>query len=206
MENNFDLTKVKVVPIEQVRPNTWNPKPKGGKAYEKVKQSIATNGLKSTIAVRENDGYEIIDGEQRWTACLELGFKKILIYNEGEVTDQEAKQLTIWWQQQVPFDPMDEAFLVADMADEFGDLELPYDIEEIEEMKALANFSFDEYSDKEPSAPADSDVRTLALVMAKDKYDLIVGALDAVIHQEELQPNDRSRALELIVADYISGK
>ena len=40
----------------------------------------------------------------------------------------------------------------------------------------------------------------------KDKYDFIIQALDAIIEQEELQPNDHSRAIELVIADYISGK
>lgn len=206
MEINFDPKKLKIVTIDEVRPNTWNPKPKGGHDYEKVKKSIEKKGLRGFIVVRENDGYEIIDGEQRWTACKELGFKKVLVYNEGEVSDKEARELTIWWQQQVPFDHLDLSYLVAEMQDNFGELELPYTETEVDEMLKISNFDFDEYATKRPQDDPTSDVRTLVLAMVKDKYDFICGALDAVIAQEELQPNDRSRALELIVADYISGK
>jgi len=206
MEINFDPKKLKIVSIDEVRPNTWNPKPKGGKDYEKVKKSIEKKGLRGFIVVRENDGYEIIDGEQRWTSCTELGFDKVLIYNEGEVTDKEAKELTIWWQQQVPFDHLDLSYMISEMQETFGELELPYSDEEVDEMLKISNFDFDQYASERPQDDSNPDVRTLALVMVKDKYDFIVAALDAVIAQEELQPNDRSRALELIVADYTSGK
>ncbi len=77
---------------------------------------------------------------------------------------------------------------------------------EIDEMLKISNFDFEQYETHRPDDFKEDNVRTLALVMIKDKYDFICGALDAVIAQEELQPNDRSRALELIVADYTSGK
>ena len=203
---NFDPKKLKRVSLEEVRPNTWNPKPKGGQDFEKVKKSIEKKGLRGFIVVRENDGFEIIDGEQRWTACKELGFDKVLIYNEGEVSDKEAKELTIWWQQQVPFDQIELAYLIKDMDDQYESLELPFEPTELDELLKISNFDFEQYQTERPEIPTDDNVRTLVLAMVKDKYDFICGALDAVIAQEGLQPNDRSRALELIVADYISGK
>lgn len=206
MEINFDPKKIKIVSIDTVRPNAWNPKPKGGNEYGKVKKSIEKKGQRGPVVVRENDGYEIIDGEQRWTACKELGFDKVLIYNEGEMSDKEAKELTIWWQQQVPFDHLDLSYLISEMAETFGELELPYTDSELDEMLKISNFDFDQYSTERPPDDPNPDVRTLSLVMVKDKYNFIVQALDAVIAQEELQPGDRSRALELIVADYTSGK
>ena len=205
-EINFDPKKLKRVSLEEVRPNTWNPKPKGTQDYEKVKKSIQNKGLRGFIVVRENDGFEIIDGEQRWTACKELNFDKVLIYNEGEVSDKEAKELTIWWQQQVPFDQIELAYLIKDMDDQYESLELPFEPTELDELLKISNFDFEQYQTERPEIPTDDNVRTLVLAMAKDKYDFICGALDAVIAQEGLQPNDRSRALELIVADYISGK
>jgi len=86
------------VPIDQVRPNTWNPKDKNTEEYEKVKLSIQKR-IRQPIIVRETDtnSYEIIDGEQRWTACKELAFENVLVYNEGKVSDQEARELTIFF-------------------------------------------------------------------------------------------------------------
>lgn len=203
---NFDPKKMRVAPIDLVRPNTWNPKTSGGPEFEKVKRSIEQKGQRAyPIIVRDNGGFEIIDGQQRYTACLELGFKEVLIYNEGEVSDKEAKELTIWYQQQVPFDHIELAYMIKDMDNLYENLELPYEPIELEELLAISNFDFDTIENETP-IETDNNVRTLVLAMVKDKYDFICAALDAVIAQEELQPNDRSRALELIVADYISGK
>ena len=204
MEINFDLKKLQIVDIETVRPNTWNPKPKGGKEYDRLKRSIELKGQRAyPVVVRENDGLEIIDGEQRWTACTDLGFDKILVYNEGKVSDKEAKELTIWYQQQVPFDHIELSYLMTEMSNEYGELELPFDLTQLEEMKSIAEFDFDQYQSERPET-SDDNVRTLSLVMAKDKYDMICATLDAVVEREEVA--DRSRALELICADYASGK
>lgn len=155
MEINFDIKKLKVVSIDEIRPNTWNPKPKGGNDFEKVKKSIEKKGLRGFIVVRENEGYEIIDGEQRWTSCKELDFAKVLIYNEGEVSDKEAKELTIWWQQQVPFDHLDLSYMISEMQETFGELELPYSEDEIDEMLKISNFDFEQYSTERPSDDID---------------------------------------------------
>lgn len=117
-----------------------------------------------------------------------------------------AKELTIWYQQQVPFDHIDLSHLVTDLHLEHEEVDLPYNELELEEMQKIAQFDFDEYAIKHPKATNGTDVRTLALVMAKDKYDFITQAFDAFLAQEQLQENDYARALELIVADYISGK
>lgn len=186
----FDLKKVKVAPLEQVRPNTWNPKAKDTPEYQLIKDDIERNGQKVPVVVRENNGYELIDGEQRWTALTELGETHIVINNIGEVSDADAKNETLWYQLQVPMDKILLAPLILELKE--LDIHLPLIETKIEQLP-------------QPDTET-GDVRTLTLTMMKDKYDFITQALDAVIAQEELQTNDRSRALELIVADYVSGK
>lgn len=204
---NFDPKKIKVAPINLVRPNTWNPKGKGSRDFEKVKKSIEQKGQRAyPIIVRDNNGYEIIDGEQRYTACQELGYEEILIYDEGKISDKEAKELTIWYQQQVPFDHLDLSYLITELKLEHKDIELPYNELELEEMKKISEFTFEEYSIERPSDDIDSDIRTLSITMPKDKYEFITQAFDAFLAQEDLTEGDWGRALELIVADYISGK
>ncbi len=74
----FDKDKLKEVNINLVKPNSWNPKTKRTKEYEKVRQSIKVNGQRQPIVVREvideNNElfYEIIDGEQIYTGCFLL--------------------------------------------------------------------------------------------------------------------------------------
>ena len=83
MENkDFDPSRILKVPIDKVEPNDYNPKKKDTPEYKKVVESLRVNGLKQPIFVREvdgNDNYVIVDGEQRWTAAKELGYKDIYI-------------------------------------------------------------------------------------------------------------------------------
>lgn len=146
MEIKFDPTKIKIVPIEQVRPNTWNPKDKNTPEYEKVKDSVRKKGLRMPIVVREIDidSYEIIDGEQRYTACKDLNFTQALIYNEGKVSDQEAKELTIFYQQQVPFNEIELLPLIKDIVSS-GEYQLPYTDKEIEEKLKMLQFDWEQY-------------------------------------------------------------
>jgi hypothetical protein len=148
MKINFDQKKLKVVTIDEVRPNSWNPKDKNTVEYEKVKTSIQQHGQIQPIVVRENKGYEIIDGEQKWTACKELGFKEVLVYNEGKMGDKEAKELTIAFQQQVPFNDLSLAKLVNEMVISYGEeLKIPYTELELKNIESTANYDFDKPPD-----------------------------------------------------------
>lgn len=153
MEIKFDQQKLKIVPIEQVRPNTWNPKDKNTPEFEKIKQGIKLKGLRMPIVVRElaKDEYEIIDGEQRYTACKELGFKNILIYNEGKVSDQEARELTIWYQQQVPFNEIELLPLIKEIVSYTGEYQLPYTEKEVEERLKMLEFDWEKYQKEQDS-------------------------------------------------------
>lgn len=206
MNRDFNPDKLLKTPIDKITPNGWNPKEENTADFQKLKNSIKTNGLMGAIAVRQiKGGYEIIDGQQRYTAAKQLGYKTIYIYNEGKVNDTQAKALTIWWQQQVPFKPQLEAILVEALVTELPEIELPYDELELAELLMPPEIDLTQYFDDVTAQhEKDGNVRTLSLAMVKDKYDFIVQALDAVIAQEELQPNDRSRALELVCIEYIN--
>ena len=147
----FDLTKVKKVATNQVVPNQYNPKEKKGEEYQKVLESIKVNGLMAPIFVRElkKNKYEIIDGEQRWTACEELKYKEVLIYNYGKMSDEEAIQKTIWWQQQVPFDEIKLAEVFTDLVNKVGGdyskIKLPYSQEEIEGKIEMLKFDWEQF-------------------------------------------------------------
>lgn len=162
MEIKFDPQKLKIVLIDQVKPNTWNPKDKNTEEYEKVKDSIRKKGLRMPIVVRQlaMDSYEIIDGEQRYTACLELGFKKVLIYNEGEVSDQEARELTIFYQQQVPFNEVELLSLIKEIVTYTGEYQLPYSDKEVEEKLKMLQFDWDQYNKEQESEEKEANMIT----------------------------------------------
>lgn len=202
MAITFDEKKLAIVPAKQVKPNNWNPKGKDTEEYRKIRKGIDLKGLRQPIIVRETkpDHYEIIDGEQRWTAAAELGMPDILIYNEGKLSDQEARELTIWYQQQVPFEEVPLAKLVAEMMEEYGvdTLELPYDEAELQDFKDLAGFSSEDLEDDDD----DEGLRSIRIVLTAPQYAVVRKALDHVIDEDDCTDG---QAIERIAADFLSG-
>lgn len=195
----FDMTKIKKVSIEEVRPNSWNPKEHNQQVIDWLKQSIQIMGFKQPLSVRQNDGYEILDGEQRYKAMLELGAKEIYIYDNGEVADKDAMSETINWQIQVPFDDIKLAPLIVKL-DDMG-VALPYTRIDIDNYREMANFDFSQY---DPGAydNQDDSVKTLNIKMNETAYSVVMEAINKV--KQENNCND-SRAIELICADYLGG-
>lgn len=200
-----------VVPISQVRPNSWNPKDKNTKEFEIVKRSLETNGLRLPVVVRENkDGdtlYEIIDGEQRWTGWGALGNDTVLIYNEGEVDDQKARELTIWYEQKVPFNEVKLAQLVSEMVLNYKDLNLPFPKEMIDDMVEMVKFDWDAYSvnkDNNPEQKEDEEFRTLSVTCTKEQYEIIQSAMEKMRSVAEDNELSEARALELISAEFLA--
>jgi hypothetical protein len=199
LDITYDKTKLSVVKLNDVRPNSWNPKEKDSPVVKRIEQNIQRIGFNEPIRVRENNGFEIIDGEQRWTAARNLGLKEVLIYNEGKVSDKEARNATLWWQVQVPFDDIKLAYEVAQLSNE--DVELPYTAEEIEDFKAMANFDFEQYATERPEDELDG-VKTLKIVLGEEAYNVIMQAISQV--QAEHDNISEARAVELICADYLA--
>ncbi len=93
--------KYRMVPIDKVHPNTWNPNVMDGPFFKKL-----LTGLKSTLAeaktippivVRpkpnEERQYEIIDGWHRWKALKDLKQTRIGVF-VLKVSDKNARILT----------------------------------------------------------------------------------------------------------------
>lgn len=204
---NFDQTKLKIVPIDDVSPNPWNPKDQGTEEFRRVKLSIEKNGLRLPIVVREIDGkYQIVDGEQRWRACKELGYEKVIIYNEGVMEDLRAKELTIWYQQQVPFNEVDLAHLVSEMIGESPSVSVPFSQEELDNFMKMTKFDFKDFEKTPlPDLGSGGKLLTFSIPCSQEQLDVIESAIDKCIKSEE---NDmtKTRAVELIMADYLAGK
>lgn len=86
----------KVVGIDELRPNPWNPNSMTKELMEAEKKSIETYGFVDPITVRSvGKSYEIVDGEHRWRAAAALKWPKLPIIDLGVIPDSKAKQLTI---------------------------------------------------------------------------------------------------------------
>ena len=83
--------------LSLIRPNRWNTNLLRPGEMEKLRTEMAESGPEKTppIIVRPvKDGYEIIDGEQRWCIARELRWKKIKA-EVFKVDEDEAKRLCL---------------------------------------------------------------------------------------------------------------
>lgn len=208
MENkDFDPTKITKVKIDEVEPNDYNPKLADTPQYKEVVRSIKINGLKQPIFVREvdgNDKYVIVDGQQRWTAAKELGYEEIYIYNLGNIPEEEAKSLTIWFEVQVPFDEISLAPIVMDLTR--LDIELPYSQEQIDMFQNMLEFDFEnEYGGEgieNDSQDSDDEIKTLNIKMTPEQFEIVQNAIKTVAEGENV---NEGRALELLCSSGLAG-
>ena len=202
----FKPENIKIVKAEEIRPNTWNPKEKDTPEYQKIKKGIELKGLRLPVVVRENNGYEIIDGEQRYNACKELGMENIVIYSEGVVSDKEAQELTVWYQQQVPMVELELATLLKNLAKDYGidNLELPYDDVELDKMIKLVDFDWDSLENKANNVSEKDDVCRIELT--QEQYIIVLSAIDSVKDEHNDLQMSNGRCLELICADFLAGR
>ena len=175
---DFDPENIRVVGIDEVRPNSWNPKLENTPEYQKIVESIQVNGFKSPIIVREvEEGYEICDGCQRWNAAKQLGFDKIYIYNLGKVSESEAKSITIWMETQVKFDELQLAPLVAELND--LQITMPYTEEEVQDFVNMLHFDFE----------GDGKIN-LSVKCTPEQFDKIKECLNVYIYNNEVEEDE----------------
>lgn len=194
MELTFNPTLIQKVALDVVRPNSWNPKEKNTSEYQHVLASIQKYGQDMPILVREKDGLEILDGEQRYTALKELGAAEIWVYNKGAVTDEEAKAVTIWWQVQAPFDQIKLAPLVVELAD--LQILLPYSEDQLAEFRELANFNFDNYN--KDFEHEEDGLKTIVFKLTEEQHKIVIQALNK---DESLT---EAEVLVIMSKDYLS--
>jgi predicted RNA-binding Zn-ribbon protein involved in translation (DUF1610 family) len=80
-----------------IKPNQWNVNILTDEEFRRLKRLMEESGQERTppVVVREKDGYyEIVDGEQRWRAAGELGWRELPIM-VIKASDPEAKKYTL---------------------------------------------------------------------------------------------------------------
>lgn len=78
-------------------PNPWNPNAVDPINQHKLENSIKLEGIKRPIVVRtlDNGDFQIIGGQHRTQAAVELGMTEVPIINRGVISDAEAKRETL---------------------------------------------------------------------------------------------------------------
>ena len=93
-ENQEQLIKIDVA---RIKPNPYQPRLRfDAKALEDLKNSIREKGLIQPITVRrQNSGFELIAGERRLRAAIEVGLEKIPAYIIVVETKEEMLEMAL---------------------------------------------------------------------------------------------------------------
>ena len=201
MSSDYNPENIIKLKIKDICFNDWNPKD-NDRAYNRVKKSVAVNGMMMPVFVRETEnGFELVDGNQRVRAAEELGYSEIYAYNLGKITDEEAKQLVLYMQVQVPFDSILLAPLAVKL--ESVGMELPFSEKEMEKFRDLEAFDMDTaFQDEETplenveKPDLDEKMKNFRVKLENEDFDFVRTAIDKVIMSENV---NEGRALELLV-------
>ncbi len=97
-EKNIMESKIIFLEVEtgKLIPNGWNTNSVPVLNMDKLKESVTQLGMFKPVVVREKgEMYEILGGEHRWRAAVELGLPTIAIANLGVIDDIKAKQISV---------------------------------------------------------------------------------------------------------------
>ena len=205
------ILDAKTVPIGSIKPNPWNPNKQSEFVFEKEKNSITQFGFVVPIIVRESSkgAYEIIDGEHRWKAAKELGFKQVPINSLGKVTVAVAKKLTIILNElKGDYDTIELSKLVKDLKDSVGLDELmrdlPFSEQDLKNLIDSATFDMDSLKrpDKASDTGDDDQWVEMKFAVSESQKAVIDEAIDRLVTGVPLDgKNPQARALELMAAD-----
>ena len=117
------LDKYIKLKIEDLVPADWNYKTDDEFKAEKLKNNIKRNGQIENLIVRElNTGYyEVCNGNHRLSVFKELGFKEVVCYNLGKISQIQSQRIAIETNE-TKFGIDDEKFsnLLRELKDEFS--------------------------------------------------------------------------------------
>lgn len=164
----------KLVDIDTLTPNTWNPNRMDSFMRDKLRKALEKDGFIVPVLVRPLPPvrksataalWEIVDGEHRYKEALDIGMKRIPIINLGPITDEHAKLITVKANTlRGEFDAVKLAEMVAELSNELGVTavveNLPYTPERVQAMIDLINVDTSQLTlhtagdDKPTNAPA----------------------------------------------------
>lgn len=151
------LDNYQEIPIKQLKSAPWNYKEQDAKMQEALVENIRANGQLENIIVRtlKKGEYEVINGNHRLDAFKTLGYKTVICYNVGTISEAHAAKIAIETNEtKFKADNIKLSKLLADIKVEFNldDLAktMPFSLDEIKNFTNLTNFDWT----PAPTAPA----------------------------------------------------
>jgi ParB-like nuclease domain len=194
------------VAVDKLRPNAWNPNFQDEATFRRELASIRRFGFVDPIVVRKDGAmYEIIDGEHRWKAAVELGFTEIPVYDISPISEHEAKQLTVVLNelrgkpQEKKLGELLRDLLSSSTLDELVEV-MPYSKEEYGKIAQLPGYDWEAFKDKVRGQQSERWVERIFRLPAE-----AAAVLDEALTQAKAgQDTTDAEALRRIAAEYIT--
>jgi len=78
MDSTSSPLEIKLIPVDRLRPNPWNPNRIPAELMTKLRAAIAEKGMLGTLLVRPSeDHFEVVDGEHRLRIARELNLTEV---------------------------------------------------------------------------------------------------------------------------------
>lgn len=169
------VTEKKVVSVNQIIVNPWNPNRQSDIIFQKMKKTIDEKGLFGSIIVRPYlGGYQILDGEHRFKACKELGYTKIPVEcSVKEISDSDTKFWTLYFNNTKGKDDIEKVAQIFETLDEGQAQLLPFSEDEIRNTKELFKFDFAQYEKTDPEIPENEFVKILSFKLSQDEWKAV---------------------------------
>lgn len=195
--------------------NTWNPNKMTDFMYEKAVESLKEFGFIAPVIVRlfsdngSNKIYQIIDGEHRWRAALSIGMKEIPVIIVDELTEDQAKKLTVVLNElKGQFDPGKLSDLLGELASSSSveDLlnSMPFTSDMLKGFVGLDNIPLPKQVKAERGKRDERWVeRTFRMPAAAD--EVLRDAINSAKRVAGDPDMEDWRAIELVAAEYLAG-
>jgi len=198
MKEKYPLTEVKVVKINDIKPNPTNPRVIKDAKFKQLVQSI--NNFPEMLKLRPivvNKDMVVLGGNMRLKACKESGLTEVPIIVASEFTEEQQREFTIkdnvgygeW-----DWDELANNWDALDLKD-WG-LDIPnFNIEDNSEPeidKDLLGNALDRY--------LNNNIKQIVLYFENEHFEKTMNRLDAIAKANDLE--DNSQVLLLLLEKY----
>lgn len=170
----------KWIQIIELVPAEWNYKKDDEFKAEKLKNNIERNGQIENIIVRQlpNGLYEIVNGNHRFDVLKELGIKKVMCYDLGDISVHDAKRIAIETNE-TRFDT--DMFLLSDRINEIRSIydmtdlisTFPFTKQELDNLINLNELAPEvDFDDLDAYSDPNAKMKTIQVVVNSDVYKM----------------------------------
>lgn len=228
-----------IVPIEFLSPNPWNYNQQDDLMFEKQKNSLEHFSLSAPIIVREvassssslsvdtssseslsaaaptERRYEIVDGEHRYRAALELGYTEVAVWNLGDIPDTQAQQLTILMNEIKGTPRIDDlGILMKSLDEQIGrdvlEMNMPFSAQQIEDLISTVEFDWSNFeadiADEGEAKEKKPNMLRIEFLFQEKQFEVIDRAIKTYCFKAGLDSGleeDRAVALSQISVQYL---